>query len=128
MQTTKLSMRILLRSQQEIFPQNPVIRKYHSRGKIEESHRMLAQHTSILMQTTMGRTLCTLRFAIYLFFTTIWYYIVQVDENPSSLRYDYPTFSGKVRNRRPVQEPFYSSASQIYSGGSEDPYRLLSNC
>uniref|UniRef100_A0A915ETF8 Uncharacterized protein n=1 Tax=Ditylenchus dipsaci TaxID=166011 RepID=A0A915ETF8_9BILA len=53
----------------------------------------------------------------------------KVDENLPSLRYDYPTFSSRERTRKPVvHEPFYTSASlhsQIYSGGSEDPYSSI---
>ncbi|KAI1724122.1 hypothetical protein Ddc_05328 [Ditylenchus destructor] len=51
----------------------------------------------------------------------------RVDENPTSnQRYDYPTFSTKERSRKPnTTEPLYTSASQIYSGGSEDPYSSI---
>lgn len=51
--------------------------------------------------------------------------MLQVDENPTFLRYDYPAFTAKDERlrRKPSNEPFYTSASQIYSGGSEDPYR-----
>lgn len=48
----------------------------------------------------------------------------KVDENPSSQRYDYPMFRNKQgKKKHPADEPLYTSASQIYSGGSEDPYR-----
>ena len=54
----------------------------------------------------------------------------KVDENPASQRYDYPSFRTKImanaakRKVNPgTDEPLYTSASQIYSGGSEDPYR-----
>lgn len=62
----------------------------------------------------------------------------KVDENPASQRYDYPTFRTKIiastsaaaaaaakQRKLPsnTEEPLYTSASQIYSGGSEDPYR-----
>ncbi|KAI1712138.1 hypothetical protein DdX_09680 [Ditylenchus destructor] len=51
----------------------------------------------------------------------------RVDENPTSnQRYDYPTFSTKERSRKQnIAEPLYTSASQIYSGGSEDPYSSI---
>uniref|UniRef100_A0AC35GXX7 Uncharacterized protein n=1 Tax=Panagrolaimus sp. PS1159 TaxID=55785 RepID=A0AC35GXX7_9BILA len=64
----------------------------------------------------------------------------KVDENPASQRYDYPTFRTKIiastsaaaaaaakQRKLPsnTEEPLYTSASQIYSGGSEDPYSSI---
>uniref|UniRef100_A0A914YM17 Uncharacterized protein n=1 Tax=Panagrolaimus superbus TaxID=310955 RepID=A0A914YM17_9BILA len=66
----------------------------------------------------------------------------KVDENPASQRYDYPTFRTKIiastaaasttsaKRKIPpstgnTEEPLYTSASQIYSGGSEDPYSSI---
>uniref|UniRef100_A0A914D8P7 Uncharacterized protein n=1 Tax=Acrobeloides nanus TaxID=290746 RepID=A0A914D8P7_9BILA len=48
----------------------------------------------------------------------------KVDENPSTQRYDYPIFS-RGKKKKVVEEPLYTSASQIYSGGSEDPYSSI---
>ncbi|KAH7696960.1 Protein F31A3.5, partial [Aphelenchoides avenae] len=44
--------------------------------------------------------------------------------NGPALRYDYPTFGPRERHKR-VEEPFYTSASQTYSVGSEDPYSSI---